>query len=71
MGLPEFNADGDLPPGVYPVTLTDTLARFGHGSPQRRVVANRLARLYELAVSTGHLALRCVWFIRHGKDGPW
>jgi hypothetical protein len=56
MALPEFNADGDLPPGVYPVTLPEALARFGHGSPQRRVVAGRLTHLHRLAVSTGHLA---------------
>ena len=56
MALPEFDADGDLPPGVYPVTLANALARFGHGSPQRRVVADRLARIYRLVVSTGHVA---------------
>ncbi|MBY0514654.1 MAG: hypothetical protein K2P78_12160 [Gemmataceae bacterium] len=56
MNLPAFNADGDLPPGVYPVTLTAALARFGHGSPQRQVAARRLARVYQLATSTGHVA---------------
>jgi hypothetical protein len=56
MVLPAFDADGDLPPGVYPVTLVEALARFGHGSPQRQVVARRLARIYQLASSTSHLA---------------
>ena len=56
MALPEFDADGDLPPGVYAVTLPEVLARFGHGSPQRRVVAGRLAYLYHLSASTGQVA---------------
>lgn len=56
MPLPAFDADGDLPPGVYPVTLTAALARFGHGLPQRRVVADRLTRIYHLVASTGRLA---------------
>jgi hypothetical protein len=56
MPLPDFNVDGDLPPGVYPVTLAEALARFGGGSAQRRVVADRLVRLYQLATSTGCVA---------------
>jgi hypothetical protein len=32
------------------------LTRFGQGSAQRRLVAERLSRLYQLAASTGHLA---------------
>jgi hypothetical protein len=56
MVLPEFNASGDLPPGVYPVSLIEAVARFGHGSPQRRIVASRLAHIYHLSVSTGYLA---------------
>jgi len=56
MHLPAFNADGDMPPGVYQVTLAEALARFGQGSVQRRVVADRLVRLYELATSTGCVA---------------
>ncbi|MGZ8533541.1 MAG: DUF6932 family protein, partial [Candidatus Binatia bacterium] len=30
--------------------------RFGSGSAQRSIVADRLARIYQLAVSTGQLA---------------
>lgn len=56
MSLPEFNADGDLPPGVHAVTLVEALARFGHGSPQRRLVAGRLALIHRLATSTGRVA---------------
>jgi hypothetical protein len=56
VALPEFNSDGDLPPGVYPVSLAEALLRFGHGTPQRRVVADRLANIYRLVTATGHLA---------------
>ncbi|HET6579971.1 MAG TPA: hypothetical protein VFG66_16750 [Gemmatimonadales bacterium] len=55
MPLPPF-IDGDLPPGVYPVTLAEALDRFGQGSAQRRTVGARLARIYRLAASAGRLA---------------
>ncbi len=54
--LPAFDADGDLPPGVYPATLAEVLGRLGSGSQQRRTVADRLRRIYLLAVSTRRLA---------------
>jgi hypothetical protein len=56
MTLPPFNDDGDLPPGVYRVTLAEALDRFGQGSAQRRAVGSRLERVYRLATSTGQLA---------------
>ena len=56
MALPPFNDEGDLPPGVYRATLPEVLERFGHGSLQRRAVADRLHRLHHLASSTGRLA---------------
>jgi hypothetical protein len=54
--IPAFNEEGDLPPGVYRATLAEVLEHFGKGSIQRRVVADRLNRLYHLALSTGQLA---------------
>lgn len=56
MKIPAFNEEGDLLPGVHQATLSDVLERFGQGSVQRCAVAARLSRLYQLAVSTGHLA---------------
>lgn len=53
--FPAFNAEQDLPPGVYRATLPEVLERFGHGSVQRRAVSDRLQRLYQLASSTGQL----------------
>ncbi len=55
MALPEFNEFGDLPEGVYPVTLREAIARFGIGSPQRVEVTERLKRIFDLATSTGSL----------------
>ena len=54
--LPAFNEEGDLPPGVYRATLSHVLERFGKGTALRRAVADRLNRIYQLAVSTGQLA---------------
>ena len=56
MTLPAFNEDGDLPPGVHGATLSEVLARFGQGSVQRSAVADRLTRIYQLALSTGQVA---------------
>ena len=56
MSLPAFNEDGDLPPGVHRATLEEILDRFGQGSIQRRAVAGRLDRIYQLVSATGHLA---------------
>lgn len=69
MALPDFDSDGDMPPGVYPVTLAEALARFGGGSAQRRAVAGRLDRIYQMAASTGHLA-RFVVFGSFVTDKP-
>jgi hypothetical protein len=53
---PPFNSDGDLPVGVYRASLSDVTDHFGTGSPQRRIVSRRLARIFELASGTGHLS---------------
>ena len=55
MSLPPFNAAGDLPVGVHPTSLREALARFGVGSTQRKAVASRLERIYQVACTTGHL----------------
>lgn len=38
------------------MTLPEVLERFGQGSVQRRAVADRLKRVYQLVISTGQLA---------------
>ncbi len=53
---PDFNDDGDLPPGIYQATLAEVIEHFGKGTPWRRITARRLERIYILASQTGHLA---------------
>jgi hypothetical protein len=53
---PDFDSDGNLPVGIYRATLFEVIAHFGTSSLQRRLVAQRLARIYTLARSTGRLA---------------
>jgi hypothetical protein len=56
VSLPPLTASGDLPAGIHPATLRETIDRFGTNSPQRMLVALRLEHVYRLAVGTGHLA---------------
>jgi hypothetical protein len=65
--LPSFNDEGDLPPGVYRATLAEVLERFGQGELQRRIVADRLSRIYQLVASTGQLALRDIWLVHNDQ----
>jgi hypothetical protein len=58
---PAFDSNGDLPVGIYRATLTEVLEHFGTGTLQRRLVGQRLERIYTLAVGTGQV-LRFVVF---------
>ena len=49
---PDFNDNGDLPVGIHQATLDEVLQHFGTGTIQRRLVGQRLARIYKLAKST-------------------
>jgi hypothetical protein len=55
MPLPDFNEFGDLPEGKHLASLDEVIVRFGSGTAQRRLVTDRLKRIYQLAVATGHL----------------
>jgi hypothetical protein len=55
MSLPAFDSRGDLPVGVHPATLAEVIACFGHDTPQRELITNRLVRIYELVQRTGKL----------------
>jgi uncharacterized protein DUF6932 len=54
--LPPFTQTGDLPVGVHGASLAEVVARFGAGSPRRRLLALRLERIHQIASQTGHLA---------------
>jgi hypothetical protein len=43
------------PEGNYPASLAEIVARFGSGTGQRNAVTDRLRRIYQLAVASGHL----------------
>jgi len=58
---PDFDDDGDLPPGIHQATLSEVLEHFGTGTPQRCIMARRLEHIYTLANQTGHLA-HCIIF---------
>jgi len=53
--LPEFNKDGDLPAGVYQATLSEVKARFGANTLQRRLLARRLEKIWNLVSATGEV----------------
>src|SRR5262245_23672201 len=55
MLLPDFNNEGELPQGVHQAEMSEVLARFGAGSPQRQAVTERLLRISALAKATGQL----------------
>jgi hypothetical protein len=52
MPLPDFNANGDLPPGVHRASWTEVMDRFGEKTGQREVCTRRLAHICELARRT-------------------
>lgn len=55
MSLPDFNAVGDLPPGVHQVPLDEIVDRFGANQGQRGLCTRYLLHIYTLAQRTGHL----------------
>lgn len=53
---PKFNEYGDLPTGIHRATLQEVVEHFGlKGSFQRWLLAERLRRIYSLAMSTGQV----------------
>src|SRR5690348_4966273 len=55
MAIPAFNHMGDLPVGVYQITLNECLERFGQGSERRRRISATLVEICRLANGTGKL----------------
>ncbi len=58
---PEYNDQGDLPPGVHTALLSEVIDYFGKGSLKRSYIAERLQKIYRLIHNTGHL-LRFIVF---------
>jgi hypothetical protein len=53
--LPPTTETGDLPQGVHRASLQEVVDGLGQAPAQRKLVAMRLRRVYELAVATGHV----------------
>ncbi|MBN1318128.1 MAG: hypothetical protein JXA42_21780 [Anaerolineales bacterium] len=53
---PDFNKNGDLPPGIHQAKLSQVVEHFGQTTTKRQIVAHRLERIYSFAIGTGHLA---------------
>ena len=66
---PKFNNNGDLPRGIHKAPLSDVIEHFGKGNFQRAILAQRLDRIYDLAVETGQTA-RFIIFGSFVTDKP-
>jgi hypothetical protein len=66
---PKFNKNGDLPRGIHKASLSDVIEHFGKGNFQRAILAQRLQRIYDLAVETGQTA-RFIIFGSFVTDKP-
>ena len=52
---PKFSKNGDLPRGIHKASLSDVTEHFEKGNFQRAILAQRLDRIYDLAVGTGKI----------------
>ena len=59
--LPDFNTDGYLEPGLYLVSLEETLARFGSGSVARERLGKLLRLIIERARNYHTIKRVLVW----------
>jgi hypothetical protein len=59
--LPEFTAEGDLPPGVHVADWQEFLTRFRGSSSRRAWLSGRLWALLELAAINGKLRRVFIW----------
>lgn len=53
---PTFDNEGDLPVGIHQATLTEILQHFSTGPEERKLIGQRLERIFILAHSTGKVA---------------
>jgi Family of unknown function (DUF6932) len=52
MPLPDFNANGDLPPGIHRATMEEVATRFGGPGTARRRCTINLRHIFNLARAT-------------------
>jgi len=51
--IPDFDADGDLPPGIHHISGEELWARFGNRGLQRTFVSECLRKIIDLATISG------------------
>ncbi|HXG09656.1 MAG TPA: hypothetical protein VNK04_07695 [Gemmataceae bacterium] len=51
--LPDFDENGNLPPGIHPCTLEEVVARFGFGSAERQTETAELQEFVRWAREAG------------------
>lgn len=61
MSLPPFGPSGDLPEGLYQVSVDEFLARFGSGTPQRERIATRLQQVFARIHLLGVVSRVIIW----------
>lgn len=69
MPLPDFNAFGDLPPGIHRATMDEVVIRFGSAGAARLRCTRNLGHIFDLAARTGRLE-RFVIFGSYVTDKP-
>jgi hypothetical protein len=51
--IPDFDPQGNLPPGIHVCTLDEVVARCGQGSPERQVETTELIQFVQWARQAG------------------
>ena len=51
--LPDFDDNGNLPPGIHQATIEEVERRFGRGSEEREVEARELKDFFHWAQTAG------------------
>ncbi len=64
---PDFNDDGDLPPGIHQATLAEVIEHFGRDMTQRRYEGVSIFWIRRLAALEGEQATVGHWQIK--RDG--
>jgi predicted nucleotidyltransferase len=59
--IPHFNNEGNLPEGLYEITLDEMKNKFGQGSSRRNWLMQRLEEIIKIADGTGYLERVIVW----------
>jgi hypothetical protein len=68
--IPDFDDEGNLPPGIHRATIEEVEQRFGHGSPEREVEIRELADFVAWARRAGVRRLMVNGSFTTAKESP-